>query len=182
MSKRLKKRLKSLKVKAVAVLLALLAAAGAVFLWLAVERGDYIKYEAQVSAAAEKFGVDKSLVYAVIRTESNFNEMAKSKKGALGLMQIMPSTAAFVAEMLNLNGYDLFDASDNITVGVGYLAYLSGKFKFEEAVLAAYNAGEANAKKWLDRGGESFSRGVPFKETREYIKKVKRRKRLYKYV
>lgn len=162
-------------------MLAVFAAACVCFSYLFVERGGYKKYEKQVEAAAEKFGVEKSLILAVIRTESNFNEKARSKKGALGIMQIMPSTAVFVADMLNLSEYDLFNASDNIAIGVKYIAYLSGKFKFEAAVLAAYNAGETNARKWLDGDGKNFSCKVPFKETRRYIKKVQRRKRLYNY-
>lgn len=164
-----------------AVFAAVFTAFFAAAAYLAIERGDYKKYEKEVTLAAEKFGVEKSLIFAVIRTESNFNEKAKSKKGALGIMQIMPSTAVFVADMLDFSGYDLFNASDNIVLGVKYLAYLSGKFKFEGAVLAAYNAGEANAKKWLDDSGEKFFNGVPFNETRRYIKKVQRRKGLYGY-
>lgn len=174
--------MKNLSVKALAALLAAVVIVSVGFLCLAAETGDYKKYEKEVTLAAEKFGVEKSLIFAVIRTESNFCATAKSEKGALGIMQIMPSTAAFVAEMLDISGYDLFSASDNITLGVKYLAYLSGKFKFEEAVLAAYNAGETNARKWLADGGESFSGDIPYKQTRKYIKKVKRRKKLYNYV
>lgn len=174
--------MKNLSVKALAATLAAVVIVSVGFLCLAAETGDYKKYEKEVTLAAEKFGVEKSLIFAVIRTESNFCATAKSEKGALGIMQIMPSTAAFVAEMLDMSGYDLFSASDNITLGVKYLAYLSGKFKFEEAVLAAYNAGETNARKWLADGGESFSGVIPYKQTRKYIKKVKRRKKLYDYV
>lgn len=174
-------QLKSLKNKIFSVGLAVVIAVSAGFLYLVIEKGEYRRYEQEIIFNAEKFGVDKSLVFAIIRTESNFCESAKSSKGALGIMQIMPSTASFVAEMLSLDRYNLLCANDNITLGVKYLSYLSGKFKFEEAVLAAYNAGEANARKWLNESGEGFKCDIPFKETQKYIKKVKRRKKLYKY-
>ena len=144
-----------------------------------VEVGGFKKYLEKAKYYASKEGVELSLVLAVIKTESGFKENAVSKKGAIGLMQIMPETAEFIALKSGYKGeIDLFDVDTNISLGVAYLKYLSSKFSNLEVVLWAYNAGEGRVKKWLGDGLTS----PPYKETRAYTQRVKRRSLIYKVI
>lgn len=117
------------------------------------------RLEELVQAAAARHGVDANLVRAVIETESGGNPSAVSRKGAVGLMQLMPTTA------LELGVRNMYNASENLEAGVRYLHTLLNRYGGDlDKALAAYNAG-AGA---VDRAG-----GVPrYRETREYVKKV----------
>lgn len=134
------------------------------------------RYKKHVEYYAKRFHVEKSLVLAVIYCESSFVKDKVSYAGAVGLMQIMPSTAKYVCEMLGKNEYDLFDEKDNIEIGVKYLSYLFEKYKSEEYVLYAYNGGEGTLLKWLESGDKEFW----YKESVNYYKKVERVKKKYK--
>lgn len=114
---------------------------------------------AQIRDAAERHGLPEELVTAVIRVESGFNPRAVSRKGARGLMQLMPATAA------QYGIRDVFNPKENISGGVRHLRYLLDQFKGDvRLALAAYNAGE-NA---VTRSG-----GVPrYRETQDYILKL----------
>ena len=113
-----------------------------------------------IDNAARTHGVDPRLVHAVIRAESGYNERARSNKGALGLMQLIPATA----ERMGVK--DVFDPVDNIFGGTRYLSYLIKMFNGDvELALAGYNAGE-NA---VIRHG---NRIPPFAETQAYVPKV----------
>lgn len=116
-------------------------------------------YNDQIAAAAKESGVDPSLLRAVIHAESAFNRYAVSDKGAQGLMQLMPGTAA------DLGVGDPFDASQNIRGGADYLAQLLRQFNGDEKLAtAAYNAGAQNVQKY---------KGVPpFDETQVYVQRV----------
>lgn len=133
------------------------------------------RYKKTVKKYCNAYNVERSLVYAVIYCESSFNKKAVSSAGAKGLMQLMPSTADFVAKMTGEDEYDLFNPSDNIRLGVKYLSYLFEKFKNEQHVLYAYNAGEGVVKKWLSSGGD-----FPYKESVNYYNKVIKIKKIYK--
>ena len=127
------------------------------------------KYAKFVEKYSNQFGVNKNLVYAVIRCESGFNPKAKSEKGAIGLMQLIPATAKWCAELLSIEYEDeyLIQEEYNIMLGVYYISYLSARFDNFSHVVMAYNAGEGNVKKWLK------GNGMVFNETRDYLSKVK---------
>lgn len=120
----------------------------------------------------EKFSVEPSLVLSVIWTESKFDSEAVSGAGAIGLMQLLPSTAQYAATMAGVEFDEsrLFEPEYNIMLGVRYIAYLGDRFSGDE-VLAAYNAGEGRVSKW---NGE-----IPIAETAKYVKTVKFMQKLY---
>lgn len=132
-------------------------------------------FEKEVETSAVTFELAPELLYAIIRAESNYRPDAISNSGAQGLMQIMPSTARFIAEMTGFS-CDLSDPSQNIRAGAWYLAYLSERFDGMEEILAAYNAGEGKVRGWL-RDSSCSSDGsnlfhIPYKETESYVKRV----------
>ena len=139
-----------------------------------------------VAACAAEFGVDEALAFAVIRAESNFRADAVSPAGAVGLMQLMPSTAAFAAASLGVEAYDLFDPQDNVRLGTWYLGYLSARFDRLEEVLAAYNAGEGTVRRWLRDPSLADADGhlarIPYAETRRYVARVKNFYFCYKFL
>jgi len=128
---------------------------------------------------AEKHQIDPALIFAVTRQESAFISDAKSSAGAMGLMQLIPSTAAMIAKkkQIKLKGSSaLFEPHVNIQLGSGYLKMLLDKHQ-KNSVLAAvaYNAGPGRIKKWLpvsDMDADTWIETIPFKETREYVKNV----------
>ena len=118
--------------------------------------------------------LNEQIILSIIKTESNFDKNAKSKQGAAGLMQIIPATADFVTcemrkEGRNLTG-NLLNEKENIAIGVWYLTYLEKKFGTLDYVLVGYNAGETVAKKWERQNIKP--KDVPYKETKNYVKKV----------
>jgi hypothetical protein len=116
-------------------------------------------YDRMITIEAKRFGVDASLVSALIRAESNYEPRAVSRKGARGLMQLMPATAR------RLSVAYPFDPVSNVRGGVRYLKELLDRFDHRpDLILAAYNAGE-NAV-------ETFGGVPPFRETVGYVKRV----------
>jgi soluble lytic murein transglycosylase len=132
--------------------------------------------------------VDPSLVAAVINVESRWQANAVSPKGAAGLMQLMPSTADWVAEQMGLSAFqqqELFSPEVNIRLGTWYLANLLKEFGQELPVaVAAYNGGRGNVEGWLTQGiwdGTLEDAGsIPFKETRRYVRKVLQQQLIYR--
>lgn len=142
-------------------------------------------YSELIAACADDYGVDATLIAAVIQVESSFRPTVVSPKGARGLMQIMPETAAWLGEQRGqaISVEEIFDPRVNIELGTHYLKYLLDRFPTEYAALAAYNAGPTNARRWLEEGlwDGSYERTgrIPFVETRSYVRKVTVMRRLY---
>jgi soluble lytic murein transglycosylase-like protein len=116
-------------------------------------------YDDLIRSASDRHSIDADLIRAVIKNESDFNSAARSNKGAMGLMQLMPDTARLH------NVIDAYDPIDNIEGGVRHLKMLLGRFRGDmELSLAAYNAGI--------KAVEKFGGIPPFAETREYVRRV----------
>ena len=125
------------------------------------------KYDGIIQDAARRYDVDFSLLKAIIRAESSFNPLAISRKGARGLMQIMP------ANFQNLDIQDPFDPEQNIMGGTRYFRTLLDRYQGKVALtLAAYNAGPTA----VDR----YRRIPPYAETQDYVEKVLRYYKYYK--
>ncbi|UFP92809.1 transglycosylase SLT domain-containing protein [Gloeobacter morelensis] len=113
------------------------------------------------------------LVASLIRQESRFEPAVRSRSGAMGLMQIMPATARFIAER-EPGAFELTNPVDNLRLGTWYLRYTHERFGGSTMLaLASYNAGPGNVSKWLKRNPvtneEDFIEQIPFKETRFYV-------------
>ena len=137
------------------------------------------KYKKSISVFAAENKVDAALVAAIVFAESRFNNNAKSKRGAIGLMQIMPQTAEWISGELSEPNYDLTDAQTNLHFGCFYLSYLQSKFNSEIEVLCAYNAGETKVNEWKNTFGEITEQNIPFSETKNYVKIVLKAKKYY---
>lgn len=143
------------------------------------------EYEDYVYKYSENSKIDPLLVFAIIRTESNFKEDSISLSNAKGLMQLMDATATELATKLDMEeDYDVFNAETNIELGTSYISTL---LKYYDnniyLALAAYNAGIGNVNKWIENGtikkDGSDIENIPFKETRNYVRKVIRDYRIY---
>jgi soluble lytic murein transglycosylase len=147
-----------------------------------------LTHHEEVSSLALGTGIDKAWVYAIMRQESAFMQDAKSPVGARGLMQLMPKTAEAVAKELQLpihNPDDLYQPKLNLKLGTKYLKKVFHRLQ-ENPVLAtaAYNAGPWRVENWLPKQtqpADIWIETVPFRETREYLKRVLAYTVIYKY-
>ena len=164
-----------------ALALATVLTAAGFFASRVLEKRTYaLHYPDEIRLYADEYGLNRYLVAAVIHCESGNRPAVRSPKGAVGLMQIMPATGAWIAEKLELKGFHedmLLDPAVNIRFGCWYLSYLNVRYDDEKKVLAAYNAGPGNVEKWL--GDAKYSEegqlvSIPFPETSNYVERVKR--------
>jgi len=136
------------------------------------------RYRQIVVGHARNYRLDPALLAAVIYQESKFRPNAKSSSGAIGLMQLLPSTAHGIA--LHTGGSkfrtsDLYVPELNVRYGAWYLRHLLDKYGDERTALAAYNAGQDNVDRWQRAGV-----GIQFAETRAYVKRVEDLKQIYR--
>ncbi|WFA09476.1 lytic transglycosylase domain-containing protein [Tissierella sp. Yu-01] len=146
-----------------------------------------IAYKNEIYKYSMENELDPFLVAAIINVESKYDKDAISNKDARGLMQIGLQTGNWGADVLAIEGFDsnkLYDPEINIRIGTWYLKQLKSEFNNDmNLVLAAYNAGSGNVSKWLkdesySKDGNTLSK-IPFKETDEYLDKVKFNQKVY---
>ncbi|XPV70218.1 MAG: transglycosylase SLT domain-containing protein [Halarcobacter sp.] len=160
------------------------------------------KFKPFVKKFAKTYNISENLIYAIIRTESNFNQFAISNAGAIGLMQIVPTSAGRDAyryakgKSWTPSSSYLFDANNNIELGVAYLKLLNSKYLYgihndvskEYCVISAYNTGSSNVLKTFSSNRykaissinkktpaqvyQRLRNSLPYVETRRYLKKV----------
>lgn len=147
---------------------------------------EYIEF---VEKYSEEYGVDESLIYAIIKTESGFDPNAISSKKAIGLMQIMEATAK---EMVLKNGLDidylnleeeLLIPEKNIEIGTVYILELLKRYDDTYLAVAAYNAGIGTVDNWIEKGilrsdGSDIEK-IPYKETNNYVRKISTAYKIY---
>lgn len=148
----------------------------------------FLSFRRPFRQAVEKSGVSPALAYAVMKAESGFDENAESPAGAVGIMQLMPSTAEFVCRLYGIpfEAEKLRDGAYNTALGCRYLIYLSERFPVPETAIAAYNAGEGTVTGWLN--DEAYStdgitlNAIPYPETARYVKKVEKFRKIYQFL
>jgi len=148
-----------------------------------------IKFSEYVEKYAEEYNIDKMLVYSIIKAESNFKPNAKSKSNAIGLMQILETTAIETAEGLgytDITEEKLYDPELNIQIGVKYFSKLLNLYDNINLAIIAYNAGIGNVDKWIEneiiqKDGSDIE-NVPFNETENYVRKILRNYEIYKQI
>lgn len=149
-----------------------------------------LAFENEITNAGQKNAIDPNWIYAIARQESAFASDAKSSAGALGLLQLMPSTAKSIGRKMGikLNYYDILQADTNISLGSYYLSELLERFNGNRIfATAAYNAGPYRVSKWIeaDRAElpvDVWIETIPYKETRQYVKNVLTYSAIYAYL
>lgn len=164
---------------------AVVAAAAGAFLYLQRTEPPWwarlwfpLRYAAIVRGHAASYHLNPALLAAVIEEESKFNPAAKSRTGAIGLMQLQPATATGIAIRTGGKSFvvsDLYRPGINVRYGAWYLRDLLDKYGNERDALAAYNAGQENVDRWLAK-----REPVQFPETRAYVDRVERLKWIYR--
>jgi len=137
------------------------------------------RYQEIVLGHARNYRLDPALLAAVIYQESKFDVDAKSDRGAIGLMQLLPDTAKGIAVRTGGAKFrveDLYDPEINVRYGAWYLRHLLDKYGSERTALAAYNAGQANVDGWRGRGI-----GIQFDETKEFVDRIESLKKTYRH-
>lgn len=139
-----------------------------------------LNYQDTINDCAKRFILDPYLITAIIREESYFNPKVQSSAGAMGLMQLMPATASYIAGKNNISYYgnsSLLNPEKNILLGSAYLDYAKSKL-YEDDLLAvaSYNGGPNAVRNWKDnlnyKNFDEFIENIPYPETRDYVKKV----------
>ncbi len=145
-----------------------------------------IPYRDALKPSAENHQLDEAWVYGLIRQESRFMADVKSRVGAMGLMQLMPATATWVAKQAGMRDFSVSRALDvpiNLTLGTFYLRHVLDDLGHPVLATAAYNAGPGRARRWRAETpleGAIYAETIPFAETRDYVKKVMTNKWYYR--
>ena len=146
-----------------------------------------IKYDEYVYKYSENLNIDPMLTFAIIKTESNFDSNAESPSGAIGLMQLIESTAKEQSGKLKIDYSKeiLYEPETNLKLGLNYFNTLLDYYNQNYFLaFAAYNAGLGNVQKWIEEGiiqeDGSDIENIPFKETNMYVRKVIKTYELYK--
>lgn len=145
-------------------------------------------YKESVEKWSQKYNVDQALIWAIMREESRFHASIVSSAAAIGLMQVMPATASWLAPKVGIKqkDIDLTNADQNIQFGVYFLSYLQTLVNGKELIAAGYNAGQGRAKKWQYQykkyPGKTRYEMLPIEETRHYIRKVMQSYYVYSYL
>ena len=134
-------------------------------------------YEEQILNQAKEQAINPLLPISVMRKESTFDPKVESPVGAWGLMQVLPSTAEWVAQQMKITEYDLFKPEDNIKIGTWYLAQNHQRYDNNSLLaIASYNAGPANVDRWQRSYSladlDLFVENIPFPETKDYVEGV----------
>lgn len=137
-----------------------------------------VQYKSLVEENAEEFGIDKELLYALIKTESGFNNEAVSSVGAKGLTQITPETFSWLQTKTGeqLEEDDLFKPEISVYYGAYFLNMLIEEFEDKQTALAAYHAGRGKVNEWLadpriSPDGKTLE-NIPYKDTAKYVERV----------
>lgn len=146
-----------------------------------------LEYSEYVYQYAGENKIDPLLIFAIIKAESNFNRNIQSSRGAIGLMQLMESTAIEMANEVKeeiVVKEALYNPEINIKIGTFYYAYLTKHYEGnEQLALAAYNAGMGNVDRWIAEGiikkDGSDLEHIPYKETNNYVRKIIRDYKIY---
>ena len=137
-----------------------------------------LRYEAIVRGHARNYRLDPALIAAVIYQESKFRPSVRSASGAVGLMQLMPTTARGIAARTGGTRFEVADLlvpEINVRYGSWYLRHLMDRYGDERWALAAYNAGQRHVDRWRAEGGS-----IEFPETRRYVERVAELKEIYR--
>lgn len=144
------------------------------------------EYSDTVAACAEKYDIPEQVIYAVIKIESDFKPDAVSRAGAVGLMQLMPSTFRWLTDDITgecLPDHMISDPDVNIRHGSRYLAMLYSQYGNWQTALAAYNAGTGRVNKWLADAQYTDGNGhltlIPYEETRNYVRLISEAIKMY---
>ena len=145
------------------------------------------KYNEYVEKYSKENNVDKYMIYAIIKAESNFKSDVKSNSNAIGLMQLLENTAVEMSNSIKqdeITEKSLYDPEMNIKLGISYYSYLLKHYKGNNILaLTAYNAGMGNVDNWIKKGviksDGSDIENIPYKETNNYVRKILRDYKLY---
>ncbi len=146
-----------------------------------------LPHRERLQKEALAFGLDEAWIFGLIRQESRFMADARSRAGAIGLMQLMPATAKWAAQQVGVKNYAVSKVTDvglNLSLGAFYLKHVLNDLGHPVLATAAYNAGPGRAKRWradVALEGAIYAESIPFNETRDYVKKVMLNKWYYGY-
>ena len=176
--------------KLASLLLVLIVAGAGVYhaYYYFMKRAYPIAYADIVTAEAQKYGMEPAMIYAIIRTESNFRPSVVSDAGAVGLMQVMPDTFEWLQKRSGreelLDKSSLTDPQVNIQYGVYLLSVLVKEYTNEKTALSAYNAGMGTVGRWLADDAISSDgitlETIPYEETGQYVDKVLKSREMYR--